>query len=257
MSPRAPSARSDFEMNENNLTAVERKGKSTNKELSTLRANAQIPCIIYGGSKANVRISLASKELLALRKKAGVNAVLTLKVGSANETVIIKTIQWHPVTDLPVHADFQRISMTEKIEARVPIEITGEAPGVKLGGGVLEHEFRLLTIKAVATKIPKRITVDVSTLELGKHILVSELDLPSDIEVITNPEQIVVHVTIPRVEEEVAPVEAVDGEAAPGDSEPESSSVKGKKDEEGKLVKKEEAPPGGDKAAKPAAKKEK
>ncbi len=231
-------------MKEISLKAVERKGKSTNKELSTLRANSQIPGIVYGGSRPSLRVALSAKELLTVRKQAGVNAVMQLKVGKATETVIVKAIQWDPVTDRPIHADFQRISMTQKIEAKVPIEISGEAPGVEVGGGVLEHEFRFLAVKALPTKIPQRIVVDVSALELGKHILVRELRLPSDIEVLTNPEQIVVHVTIPRVVEEepvpgvVAAEGAVEGalEGAAAAAEPESSSTKGKKDEEGKLV---------------------
>lgn len=226
-------------MKEISLTAEERTGKSTNKELSDLRAASRIPAVIYGGTKAPLKVSLSSKELLAIRKKVGVNAVLHLKVGKATETVVIKEIQWHPVTDRPVHADFQRISLTQKIEAKVPIEIDGEAPGVKVGGGVLEHEFRFLLVKGVATKIPQRIVVDVSTMEIGQHVSVKDLKISSELEVITNPEQIVVHVTLPRVEEEtpVPGAEDVEGAAEAAESaEPESSSTKGKKDEEGKLV---------------------
>src|SRR5437773_3727391 len=118
-------------MEEIKLSVDKRNGSSKRSELSSLRAAAKIPGVIYGGDKPAVEVALSEKDLLSARKKGGVNAILHLQIGQEAETVILKELQRHPVTDRPVHADFQRISMTQKIEARVPLHVVGEAPGVK------------------------------------------------------------------------------------------------------------------------------
>ncbi len=228
-------------MEEIKLQVEKRDGKSTKKVLSGLRASSKIPGVIYGGSKPAVEVALSERELLAARKKGGINAILHLEVGKDQETVILKELQRHPVTDRPVHADFQRISMTEKIEARVPLHVVGEAPGVKTSGGVLQHELRELRIRALPAKIPQAIEVDISGLEINQHLSVKDLKVAEGIEVLDAAEHIVVHVS--QVKEEVAAAPAAaaaapaEGAAAAAGAEPEVASTKGKKDEEGKLVK--------------------
>ena len=224
-----------------------------------LRAEGKIPGVIYGGNKPAVQVALSEKELLSARKKGGVNAILHLELGKDKETVIVKELQRHPVTDRLVHADFQRISMTQKIDAKVPIHIIGIASGVKNNGGLLQHELRELRVRALPTKIPQAIEIDVTALEIGQHLSVSDLKVPEGVEVLDEAGHMVVHVTTVKEEVvEAAPAAVAaagaEGAAAPV-AEPESSNTKGKKDEEGKLVK-EQAKPGAPAAAKEPAKKE-
>ncbi|MEK7757705.1 MAG: 50S ribosomal protein L25, partial [Planctomycetota bacterium] len=148
------------------LNVEVRAEKGTKKELSSLRAASRIPAVVYGGEKPSIKVALSEKELIAARKKGGVNAILRLKHAKGEETVIVKELQRHPVTDRPVHADFQRISLTNKIEAKVPLVVVGEAPGVKTSGGMMSIDLRELRIKALPTAIPQHIDVDVSHLEL-------------------------------------------------------------------------------------------
>ncbi len=223
-------------MEEIKLKVETRESKGTKKELSTLRAGASVPGIVYGSGKPPVLVVLPEKELLAARKKGGVNAIFRLETGKTTETVIVKELQRHPVTDRVVHADFQRISLTRQIEAKVPLRIVGEAPGVKTAGGILQHELRELSIRALPKDIPQAINVDVSRLEINHHILVSELVVPGGVEVLDPADHRVVTVTKVKVVEEAAvPVAPAEGEVA--GAEPEVASTKGKKDEEGKLVK--------------------
>lgn len=240
------------------LNVEVRPGKGSKKQLSTMRAGARIPAIVYGGTKPPVHVALSEKELMDARKKGGVNAILHLKHDKGTETVVVKELQRHPVTDRPVHADFQRISLTQKIEAKVPLNIIGEAVGVKVGGGMLTHELRELRIKALPTAIPPHIDVDISALELHQVLAVKDLKLASGIEVLEDPEHVIVRVAVAKEIEIAAPAAAVPAEGAvAAAAEPESSSTKGKKDEEGKLVKetaKAAAPAGGEK--KEPAKKE-
>lgn len=236
------------------LTVETRESKGTKKELSDLRAASRIPGVIYGGGKPPLRVALPERDLMAARKAGGVNAILHLKLGKSTETVILKDLQRHPVTDRPVHADFQRISLTEKIEAKVPLQIVGEAPGVKLTGGVLQHELRVLSVKALPARIPPRIDVDVSHLEINQHILIKDLKIDPELEILDDPQHIVVHVT--QVKEEVAaPAAEPAVEAAGAPAEPEVVAVKGKKDEEGKPLPKEaKAAPAPEKGKEPAKK---
>src|SRR5579859_6836437 len=219
------------------LNVEVRAGKSTKKALSGLRSGSKIPAVVYGGEKPPLSIALSEKDLIAARRKGGINAILRLKHDKGEETVIVKELQRHPVTDRPVHADFQRISLTRKIEARVPLVVVGEAPGVKDFGGMLAHELRELRIKALPAAIPQKIDVDISHLGLHQSLLVKELKLPADVDVIDSPDHVVVRVSIAKVEEVAAPAAAVPGAEGAAASEPEVSSTKGKKDDEGKLVK--------------------
>ena len=238
------------------LNVEVRAEKGTKKELSTLRGAFRIPAVVYGGEKPSIKVALSEKELMAARKKGGVNAILRLKHAKGEETVIVKELQRHPVTDRPVHADFQRISLTNKIEAKVPLLIVGEAPGVKTSGGMMSIDLRELRIKALPTAIPQHIDVDVSHLELNQNLYVKDLRLPAGVELLDSPDHVVIRITLAKVEEVAAPAAAVPVEGVEA-AQPESAATKGKKDEEGKLVKetaKPGAPAAGDK--KDAAKKE-
>jgi large subunit ribosomal protein L25 len=233
-----------------------RAAKGTKKELSTLRAASRIPAVIYGGENPPLNIALSEREFMDARRKGGVNAILRLKHAKGEETVMVKELQRHPVTDRPVHADFQRISLTQKIDARVPLIITGVATGVKDFGGMLAIDLRELHVKALPAKIPQKIEVDVTKLGLHEALHVSDLALPEGVEVVDDAKAVVVHVTIAKVEVVEEPVAgAVPAEGAAAAAEPESSSTKGKKDEEGKLTK-EAAKPGAPAAAPAAGKKE-
>ncbi len=238
------------------LNVEVRESKGTKKELSTLRAGFKIPAVVYGGEKPPVIVALSEKELVEARRKGGVNAVLRLKHAKGEETVMIKELQRHPVTDRPVHADFLRVSLTQKIEASVPIVVVGEAPGVKDFGGMLAHDLRVLRLKALPNAIPQRVEADISKLGLHEALHVKDLKLAEGVEILDDAEHVVVHITIAKVEEVAAPAAAVPGAEGAAAAEPESASTKGKKDEEGKLVKEtaKAAPAAGDK--KDAAKKE-
>ncbi len=230
------------------LNVEVRAAKGSKKELSTMRAASTIPAVVYGGESGPVNIALSEKDLMAARKKGGANAILHLKHAKGTETVVVKELQRHPVTDRPVHADFQRISLTQKIDAKVPLVLVGESIGVKIGGGMVNHELRELRIKALPTAIPQHIDVDISALELHQMLTVKDLKLAAGIDVLEPADNVIVRIAVAKEIEVAAPVAAVPGaEGAAAAVEPESSNTKGKKDEDGKLVK-ETAP-----AAAPAA----
>ncbi|MBI4386411.1 MAG: 50S ribosomal protein L25 [Elusimicrobia bacterium] len=211
-------------MQEIKLRAEIRNQRGTRKELSAIRKDRKIPAVIYGGEKPPLSVLVVETELLKATRTGGTNAILHLEHPEGKDTVILKSLQRHAVTQQPVHADFQRISLREKIEVRVPLHVVGEAPGVKLQGGVLEHALRELRVRALPTAIPQHIEIDVSRLEINHNILVKDVTIPAGVEVLDSPEHIVVNILQPRVEE-VAPAEAAVAEP--------EVIAKGKKEEEG------------------------
>lgn len=243
-------------MQEINVAAEPRGDKNTKHQLSELRKAKKIPAVVYGGKDKPVSVTVGQKELMEGLKKAGTNAIIHLKHAKGTDTVILKELQRDVVNGQPVHADFKRIDLNVKVEVQVPLRTVGEAPGVKLNGGLLEHVLRQIEIRCLPTAIPKAIDIDVSAMNVNDSILVRDLKLPAGVEVLTKPEQVVVHVVIVKIEVEAVATPA-EGAAAPG-TEPEVVAAKGKKDEEGNVVPSDKkaaaAPAAGDKKAAPAAK---
>lgn len=214
-------------MSEFNLKAETREG-STKKSLNAIRDARKIPAVIYGGKGDSVSVVVAERELLGAIKEGGHNAIIHLEHGKKNDTVIVKALQRHPVTNIPVHVDFQRIDLKKKITVKVQIHVVGEAPGVKLHGGVLEHVLRELEVQALPNQIPQKIEVDISGMEVGAGIVVKDVKAPAGCEILNDPEQIVVHVV--HATKEDAPAVAADAGVAAAEPE---VIAKGKKDEEG------------------------
>jgi len=202
---------------------------SSKGELRQLRLQGRIPAVVYGGHEKSSVLSVDGKTLhKALTTEAGVNVVIQLKTGKSEDTVLVKEIQKQYLKHTPIHVDFQRISLKEKVEVHVPIHLIGTSMGVKDQGGVLEHVLREVDVRCVPTSIPSVFEVDISKLELNHSVFLKDISIPSDVELHGDLEQIVVHVVAPKIEEEPTP--AAEGEA--GAEEPEVIA-KGKKPEEG------------------------
>jgi len=230
-------------MQELNISAQPRPKTGGKGLLSSLRRSKNIPGIVYGGEKPAVSISVAEKDLQRL-KKVGSNSLINLSTGSETDKVIVKQIQDHVISLEPIHVDFLRISMKEKLEITVPIRLHGDSKVMKETGALMEHMLRELTVRCLPSDIPAEIAVDVVNIQLNQAVTVADLKLPTGVESMGEPSTLVVHLVIPK-EEVVEPVAG----AVPGANEPEVIA-KGKKDEEGA----EGAAAGKDGKAAPAAK---
>ncbi|MFC1576357.1 50S ribosomal protein L25, partial [Candidatus Omnitrophota bacterium] len=196
--------------------------------------------------KETVNLKIGKRELFeVLHTSAGENVLITLKFTDDKKTkekaCIIKEIQRDPVKEDITHIDLKEISLTEKIKVKVPVHPHGEAEGVVKDGGVLDIPLREIEIECLPTEIPEKIEIEIAEMKIGDAVFVKDLEIPSEVKMISDPELPVLSV-IPPAKEEV--VEEVPGEEA---VEPEVIT-KGKKEEEevpeeeGK-PKKEEAPP--------------
>ncbi|HVO33365.1 MAG TPA: 50S ribosomal protein L25 [Elusimicrobiota bacterium] len=245
-------------MNEIILQA-EKRETTTKGRIHEMRRAGRVPGVAYGDKEAPLSISVNEKELQAvLRSERGRNALITLKVAQTSHPVLLKEIQRHPITRAVHHVDFHRVSLQKKIEALVPVHVKGEAPGVKLAGGILEHVVRELRVRCLPAEIPASIDVDVTNLQINQSIKAKDLQPPKGVELVVDAESVIVHVVSPTVLEE--PTVAAAPGAAAATAEPEV--IKKGKTEEGEAAAEAKPAAGGDKkaaaspaAAKPEAKK--
>lgn len=198
--------------------------------VNRLRRRGSVPGVVYGsGEPRNVHFSAATFAALQ-RHHASENVMLSLEIeGDQSRKVLIRDVQHHPLTGDPLHVDFYELSMTRRVSVSIPVELTGEPVGVTRDGGVLEHLLREIEVDCLPDDIVENFELDVSALEIGDRLSVSDVPLDaSRYEVLTSSEIAVAAVAAPRVEEEP---EAEEGEGAEGE-EPEVIGEK-KEGEEG------------------------
>ncbi|MBI4430585.1 MAG: 50S ribosomal protein L25 [Candidatus Omnitrophica bacterium] len=192
----------------------EQTGKGLVKKLRKLN---KIPAIVYGAGVNPVPLTLEGLEFnRVLRSHGGGNMLINLKVSGARlgeKTVIIKDIQYHPVTDEIHHVDFQAVSLTEKIRVQVALHETGESPGV-VKGGVIDRVHHEIEVECLPTAIPERVEIDVSALDFGHAIHIKDLKFPEGVNSVLPPDEVVFTVKAPKEEKapEPTPGEAVEPE---------------------------------------------
>jgi len=199
-----------------------------------LRREGFIPAVVYGGKGGNFAVAVDPKSLQkVLRSEAGRNAILKLDIAGQGATnAILKSWQVDPIRESFLHADFYRIAMDVAIRVTVPIQVMGEARGVKVDAGILELIMREIAVECLPGDIPEHIDVDVSDLGINGALRVSDLPVSEKVKILEGADQVVVHVVSVKEEVVAAPgvVAPVEGEAA-APAEPEVLK-KGKKEEE-------------------------
>lgn len=158
-------------------------GKGASRRLR--REAAQVPAIIYGGKKKPANITVPHKDLMKqLENEAFYSHIITLNVDGKGEDVILKDLQRHPAKQQILHADFLRVSKSQKLHTKVPLHFINEASskGVKMQGGVVSHSMTELDITCLPQNLPEFIEVDLATVEVGQIIHISDLKLPTGVE---------------------------------------------------------------------------
>lgn len=159
-----------------------------------LRADSQVPCVLYGG-KEQVHFSapmILFRDLVYTPEAAFVK----LNIEGEEHSAILQDIQFHPVSEVILHADFLALSEDSPIKMDIPVKFTGEAPGL-IQGGLLVVKLRKVTLKALPEKMPEDITLDISGLDLGKSIKVSSIEADG-FEILNNPRITIASVEVPR-----------------------------------------------------------
>lgn len=189
-------------------------------EVKKLRSSGRIPAVIYGGQTKPASLELNAKEMEDLiHHSVSENILVDLAVDKASRLALVQEIQHHPLDGQVLHVDFHEVSPTEKVTIMVPVETTGEAAGVKTGGGVLEHVLFKIKVRALPKDLPEQILVDVTSLELGKSIHLGEIKAPEGVELLGDKKVAVISVALPKTEVEEVAATAEGAAPAAGDVE--------------------------------------
>jgi large subunit ribosomal protein L25 len=175
------------------IVLVAETGRPTGSPASRrLRATGRIPAVLYGRGADPAAISVEWRDLRsALTTDKGLNALLTLKIGSQSTKAIVKEMQRHPVRRDVLHIDFLAVDVDKPITTDVPLVLEGEPEKVIRDDGVVEQIVNVLIVTAKPDAIPGHIGVDVSDLEIGQQITVGDLQLPAGVTTETDPEETV------------------------------------------------------------------
>jgi len=222
------------------VVEVEKRLTTGKNAANRLRAQDQIPAVLYGGGKDMETWSLqVPRKTLAnlLNKGLHSNAIFKLSLKGTSQTrhVMIRDLTLDPVSRKMLHVDFVRVLLERKLRVKSEVEIEGVPNGVKNAGGILNIVTHEILIECLPADIPESVKVDVSAMEMHDSLRVSDLKLGDKIRVLENADRVIAHVGVPKAEEVAAPAAAeavgVEGAAAPT-AEPEVIK-KGKKEEEG------------------------
>lgn len=153
-----------------------------------LRRDKKVPVVVYGHGEATQHLSLPAHELMLALKQS--NALLSLQLDGAAQLVLPKSVQRDPVRHGIEHVDLVAVRSGEKVTVEVVVRIEGKiAPG-----GLLEHVHDTLAIEADATKIPSELSIDVEGLEVGTSRRASDVALPQGVELVADPDLVLIHV---------------------------------------------------------------
>jgi len=203
-----------------NELAAEPRSATGKGAARKLRATGRIPAVIYGRAMQTRQVSVNPQDLDKLLHStgAGLNTLIDLQLEGAEQQVLLKALQRDPVHGAFLHADFYQVDLSQAVVVSVPLRVVGRAPGVELGDGILDLPLREIEIACLPTAIPDHIEADVSELQIGQSLHVSELHLPEGAELRTDAALAVALVAAPKVEEEAgAEGEAPEGEEAPAE----------------------------------------
>jgi large subunit ribosomal protein L25 len=219
---------------EQNTLEAQPRTPGTKNDARRVRRQGKVPAVVYGAGKQALPVSVDPRQVSRiLHSQTGHNTVFDLTVDGDRTKAMIVDWQYEPIKGALLHIDLKRIAMDQKLKVNVPIELVGEAAGVKQEGGILEQILREVEVECLPGDIPNAIELNVSELTFGMVLRVSDLPKTDKVKFLTDPEQPVAHV-ISIKEEEVPTADAVAGEAAAAPAEPEVMK-KGKQetDEEG------------------------
>lgn len=203
-------------MEQIDLNAEVRAG--VGKRVARARAEGYVPAVIYGSNYVSTPIQVESRALHKTLARAGGNTLIKLQItGREPVAVLAREVQRDTLKHHIIHVDFQRVVMTERISAEVPLRLVGEAPAVRDLSGILVHGIDRLEVSCLPGDLPPAIEVDLSELtRLHDSIVVSSLQLPAAVTIVSDPDTVIARIEPPRITEAVE--EAVQ---APSAGEPE------------------------------------
>jgi len=171
-----------------------------------LRAAGRVPAVLYGGGAGPEGLSLNTREAERLFQGISAeNTVIELSIeGGETVSTLVREIQTHPYKNQIIHVDFLRLQRGVLVDVHLPVHLVGIPAGVRTGGGILDHVLHEVMVRCIPSMIPEAIELDVTALELGENLHVSDISLPEGVELLTDPQLLVCAVPGTRARAEEA-----------------------------------------------------
>ena len=186
------------------------------KQVSALRRAGKLPAVLYGHRIESTPITLDAHETSLTLSHLTSSSLVTIRLDGKEYPTLVREKQRDPIKNRLLHLDFQAVSLTEKIRAKVGIELTGTAPAVKEFNAIIVHGLTEVEVEGLPQELPERIVVDLSSLsEIGDGFRVRDLVFSDKVEILDDPEEVIVVATAPRVEEVVEEIPVEEEEVAP------------------------------------------
>ena len=195
----------------------EKRETAPQSALRQLRFEGKVPSIVYGFKTEPTNVTVEERDLIKTIQQHGRNGAFKLEVDGKKVDVILSDYQSDVLTGKVEHADFLAINMSEELEVDVTLHLVGDSVGVK-AGGVVQQPLWEVKVKAKPSDIPENIEVDISKLDIGDTVQISDLREGAKYEILNEDDETIVLISAPRTAEEL---EALDEETASESSEPE------------------------------------
>jgi len=193
------------------------KRNVTGKQVKHLRREGILPGNVFGKGLESLSIQMPLKEFVALYKKVHETGLVDLTVGEEKYPILIQNVQIHPMSHTPIHADFFKVNLKEKVRATIPIVAVGEAKAVTDKLGVLLQPLSEIEVEALPADLPEHIEVNIENLaQIDESITVADLATPAGVELHAEPHELVFRIAelVSEEAEELAEEEAAEAEAA-------------------------------------------
>jgi large subunit ribosomal protein L25 len=205
---------------ETNVLEAQSREAGTKGQARRVRLQGKIPAVVYGAGKDSLAISVDPRVVSRiLNSETGHNTIFDLAMSGEKTKAMIVDWQYEPIKGKLLHIDLKRIALDKVLKVSVPIELVGEAAGVKQEGGIMEQMLREVEIECLPADIPSHIDADVSALTFGLVLRVSDLPQSDKIKYLTDANQPVAHVTSVKEEVVATPDAAAADAAAPAEPE--------------------------------------
>jgi large subunit ribosomal protein L25 len=175
----------------------------TGRRVKKLRSQGYVPAVVYGRQAETTPIQVESKTLQKVLTKAGGNTLIALQIGKKKPVLTLaREIQRDVIRHNILHVDFYRVVMTEKISAEIPLVLSGEPPALE-EGGILVHGLNTVEVECLPADLPSSLEVDLSSLaEFNDLVSVADLQVPSSVTILSDPDSVIARIEAPRIVEE-------------------------------------------------------
>jgi len=210
-------------------TLAARHRDVTGKAVARLRREGLLPAVVFGHGIESTNVSLDGHEFELLRRRVGPNALVDLSIdGRKPKPVLIHSVDVHPVTRRPLHVNLFLVRMSEELTVDVPIVPVGESLAVSQLGGTLVHDVDRVKVRALPDHLPQVFEVSIEPLvDFDSVLHARDLVVPPGVTLLADPDEPIMHVLAPRVEEVVAPAEGAAAGAPPVEAAPAEAAAGG------------------------------